>query len=81
MTAMISRSARKARLLFLASRLPLPRKKTTAVCTSVYNEFMPSRHGVTMVLLIMDWNTSDAAPMAKATSSMTTTFVERSSMV
>ncbi|WP_412663370.1 hypothetical protein [Enterocloster sp.] len=32
---------------------------------------MPSRQGVTMVLLMMDWNTMEAPPMAKAVISMT----------
>lgn len=41
---------------------------------------MPSRQGVTMVLRMMDWNTMDADPMAKATSSITATLVERSRM-
>ena len=33
---------------------------------SVYSEFMPSRQGVTIVLLMTDWKTMDAPPMAKA---------------
>ena len=31
---------------------------------------MPNRQGVTMVLLMMDWNTIEALPMAKAVMSM-----------
>lgn len=44
---------------------------------SVYIEFMPSRHGVTMVLRMIDWNTSDAPPMAKAAMSIATSLGAR----
>ena len=54
-----------------ARMLPEPATNTTAVWMRVYREFIPSRQGVTMVLLITDWNTNDAPPMAKAVMSMT----------
>ena len=41
---------------------------------------MPNRQGVTMVLLMMDWNTSEAPPMAKAVMSMTISFGARMRM-
>ena len=52
---LISRRSRaKAALALVAKKLPDPRKKYTAVCISVYSEFMPNRQGVTIVLLMMD---------------------------
>ena len=63
-----------------ASRLPEPATKTTAVWISVYSEFMPSRQGVTIWLLMTDWNTSDAPPMAKAAMSMTISLGTRRRM-
>ena len=71
---MITRSTAKEALAFLARRLPEPATNTTAVWIRVYREFMPSRQGVTMVLLMMDWNTMEAPPMAKAVMSMTTSL-------
>ena len=47
-------STAKDRLALDAITLAEPRKNTTAVWISVYSEFMPSRQGVTMVLLMMD---------------------------
>ena len=41
---------------------------------SVYREFIPNRQGVTMVLWMMDWNTMDAPPMAKAAISITSSM-------
>ena len=41
---------------------------------------MPNRQGVTMVLLMMDWNTIDAPPMANAVMSMAMSLGERMRM-
>ena len=46
--------------------LPEPNTNTTDVCISVYKAFIPNRHGVTIVLLITDWNIIVAAPIANA---------------
>ena len=43
----------------------------------MYSEFMPSRQGVTIVLLMIDWNTIDAPPIAKAVISITNSFGAR----
>ena len=53
-------STPKDRLALVATKLAEPRKNTTAVWIRVYREFIPSRQGVTMVLLMMDWNTREA---------------------
>ena len=74
------RSTAKAALALTASTLPDPATKTTAVWMRVYSEFIPSRQGVTMVLLMTDWNTSDAPPMAKAAMSMTASLGMRRRM-
>ena len=47
-------STAKDRFALEATTLAEPRKNTTAVWMRVYRAFMPSRQGVTMVLLIMD---------------------------
>ena len=65
-------STANERLEFVASILPEPARNTVAVCTSVYIEFMPRRHGVTIRLLIIDWNMREALPTAKAAISITT---------
>ena len=75
--AMSARSTKKATLLLVANRLDEPAKNTIDVWISVYSEFMPSRQGVTMVLLMMDWNTMDAPPMEKAVMSMTASLGAR----
>ena len=69
-TPISATSTAKDRLALTAIMLPEPAKNTTAVWMRVYREFMPSRQGVTMVLLMMDWNTMEAPPMAKAVISM-----------
>lgn len=44
--------------------LPVPKTKTIKVLTTVYKEFIPKIQGVTMLLLITDWKTIDAPPIA-----------------
>ena len=61
-------------MALVATMLAEPRKNTTAVWIRVYREFIPSRQGVTMVLLMMDWNTREAPPMENAVISMTTSL-------
>ena len=68
---MSTTSTAKDRFALDAMILEDPRKNTTAVWMRVYREFMPSKQGVTMVLLMMDWNTREAPPMEKAVMSMT----------
>lgn len=51
---MSTTSTAKDRLALEATTLAEPRKNTIAVWIRVYREFMPSRQGVTMVLLMMD---------------------------
>ena len=70
-TPMSTTSTAKDRLALEATTLADPRKNTTAVWMRVYREFIPSRQGVTMVLLMIDWNTREAPPMEKAVMSMT----------
>ena len=77
---MITRSTAKAALAWVASRLAEPAVNTTAVWMSVYSEFMPSRQGVTIVLLMTDWKTMDAPPMAKAVMTIASTFGVRRRM-
>ena len=69
---MTTRSTAKERLELVAMTWPEPTVNTMAVCTRVYMEFMPSKHGVTMRLLMMDWKMMEALPMEKAAISITT---------
>ena len=78
--AISTRSTAKARLLLVARMLVEPATNTTAVWISEYRAFIPSRQGVTMTLLMIDWNTRDAPPIAKAVISITTSLGARRSM-
>ena len=77
---MIPRSTAKAALALVARMLPDPAKKTTTVWMRVYREFIPNRQGVTMVLWMIDWNTMEAPPMAKAAINITSSMGTRSPM-
>ena len=70
-------STPKARFALVATTLADPRKNTTAVWMRVYRAFMPNRQGVTMVLLITDWNTMEAPPMDTAVTAMAANFGAR----
>ena len=57
-------SLAKLKLAFKKKMLPVPKTKTIKVLTTVYKEFIPKIQGVTMLLLITDWKTIDAPPIA-----------------
>ena len=73
-TPIKTRSTAKEMFPFTTRKLPDPATNTTAVWISVYREFIPRRQGVTIVLLITDWNTMEAPPIAAAVTSIAISF-------
>ena len=66
-SAIIISSAANEYLALVAKRLVEPATKIIAVCIKEYRAFIPSKQGVTIRLLIIDWKTMDAPPIENET--------------